>query len=369
MKKLMNGMLALGMVFSAACATSNDTPATQATTEQELVAAVSGELHLDGSWTDTKDEALTMVFTESDENEYDITVFWGQSSSSARHWTMHGTYDPASGMLTYENGAYELLAVTPEGTQKASENAVTAGAILKEGDDAIRWTDSSLEEDRLFNRPNGAANFAVKFAPGPFAVNDQFTAVLTDEDRARFETGVEGQIGIGFEPVQLLATQTVSGTNYAYLAYATFVLGTPEQYSYVIVHLYEDLEGNLELMRDDVLDVNDIKTVEELDSKLIGSWKTADNDAAGVTTEEADDAFMEAFNNPESEIEIGNAVTIALLGTAEEAGSVTYRYLVRATTEQLNPEKAYFVVDVKKEGDSTPVVTDIAMLDLAAYVG
>ena len=64
--------------------------------------------------------------------------------------------------------------------------------------------------------------------------------------KAAFEKAVEGLEGYEYEPIALLGTQVVAGTNYSILARGTAVVPDAEPV-YEIVVVYEDLEGNAEI--------------------------------------------------------------------------------------------------------------------------
>ena len=70
--------------------------------------------------------------------------------------------------------------------------------------------------------------------------------VLTDEAKAALDKALEKLVGAEYEPIALLATQLVSGTNYSILCEVTPVVPDAVS-SYVIVHVYQDLEGNAEI--------------------------------------------------------------------------------------------------------------------------
>ena len=79
-----------------------------------------------------------------------------------------------------------------------------------------------------------------------------------------------------------------------------------------------------------------------------------------------DDVFFKALNG-EYNGEVGNIVTIALLGTAVENDKTSYRILARGTTEAIYPEKMLYVFDVEQSGD-TCTVTSVAPLDFLKYL-
>ena len=70
---------------------------------------------------------------------------------------------------------------------------------------------------------------------------------ITDEVKALLDKGMEGLVGVNYTPVAYLGSQVVSGTNHAILCQATVVYPGATPY-FVIVYLYEDLQGNVSLM-------------------------------------------------------------------------------------------------------------------------
>ncbi len=69
---------------------------------------------------------------------------------------------------------------------------------------------------------------------------------VTEEAEAALAKASEKKLGADYEALALLATQVVSGTNYSLLCRVTAV--TPEaEPACMIVHVYEDTEGNAEI--------------------------------------------------------------------------------------------------------------------------
>lgn len=70
---------------------------------------------------------------------------------------------------------------------------------------------------------------------------------MTEDATAALNKALEGLVGVKYVPVALLSTQVVAGTNYRILCEAT-VLYPGEQMHYVVVTLYESLEGNVNVL-------------------------------------------------------------------------------------------------------------------------
>lgn len=77
---------------------------------------------------------------------------------------------------------------------------------------------------------------------------------LTEELIDIFNKGLEGLLGASYEPVELVATQVVAGTNYKFLANGTKTTNPVTKGTYYIT-IYKDLQGNIKLL--------DIETIEE----------------------------------------------------------------------------------------------------------
>ena len=76
---------------------------------------------------------------------------------------------------------------------------------------------------------------------------------VTEEARTAFDAAMEGYVGVKYEPLALLGTQVVSGTNYCLLCRAETVTPNAIPY-YTLVYVYQDLQGNAR-----VLDVDDVE--------------------------------------------------------------------------------------------------------------
>ena len=109
---------------------------------------------------------------------------------------------------------------------------------------------------------------------------------VTDAVKDVFEKGLEGLVGVDYEPVACLGTQIVAGTNYAVLARATPVVPDAKPYD-AIVFLYKDLSGNVKPMN--MAQVGPVVSQET----IVGGWSGTDEIAVPETlkpTLEAKDA-------------------------------------------------------------------------------
>jgi len=70
---------------------------------------------------------------------------------------------------------------------------------------------------------------------------------ITDDLLVVFDKALEGLMGVKYEPAMLLGKQVVAGTNYAFLAKGTVVY-PDAQPAWYIIYIYEDLQGNAQLL-------------------------------------------------------------------------------------------------------------------------
>ena len=160
----------LAPVFITACGNRREpTPAEQVSNAAEAVEQVenevqtatdnsakdsvlqdyTGDMDLTGSWDDEISQRASMEVTPNDDGSYDIRVHWGGSANETSVWEIHGTYDPVSGMLGYEDGAYSIHSWDANNKETVSGEERTKGAFMKEGD-KLRWSDSKNSEDGVF---------------------------------------------------------------------------------------------------------------------------------------------------------------------------------------------------------------------------
>ena len=174
---------------------------------------------------------------------------------------------------------------------------------------------------------------------------------LTDEATNALKKATEKLAGGTYEPIALLGTQVVAGTNYRLLC--TFTPATEgADASYTIVTVYEDLEGNAEIT--EILNSN--AKVNVTAEVIDGGWvapETPDvTEEAGKALQAAVSQMVGAQYNP-----------LALMGTQVVAGT-NYCLLCEITPVVENPESHYSVVTVYQGADGTTSVVET--LDFSA---
>lgn len=116
---------------------------------EEFLSDFTDEMNLTGSWQDEVSQRATMDVEKFETGTYYIHIHWSSGASEESLWEITGTYDETSGMLSYENGNYSVITWDENGKETITEEDVTKGSLMKEGD-KLRWTDSKIEEDGLF---------------------------------------------------------------------------------------------------------------------------------------------------------------------------------------------------------------------------
>lgn len=184
---------------------------------------------------------------------------------------------------------------------------------------------------------------------------------LTDEEKAIYDKAMTAAGESDLKPVAVIATQLVSGTNYAYLCQST----SPAQGSrWCVAVVYADLQGNASLSGVNELDTTDLQTSnDDGTSDMMGSWQvTMPSEGVGLP-QKAATAYADAIADYEG-VELA---PICLLGTQVVAGT-NYQYLCVGTTMADNPVRGLYVVTVYEDLDGTAEVSNVAQLDLTAYV-
>ena len=142
-------MMALLVSVSVLTACQKDQSGKTADDGQKTGQVEITQTDLTGSWQDEVSQRATMDATKKDDGSYDIVVSWGSSASEKSTWEIHGTFDEATGVLSYEDGAYSVHTWDDNDQETISGEETTKGSFIKEGD-KLRWKDSKNSDDGLF---------------------------------------------------------------------------------------------------------------------------------------------------------------------------------------------------------------------------
>lgn len=194
---------------------------------------------------------------------------------------------------------------------------------------------------------------------GAWETFTDFNSYLTDEEMAVFDLAVDSLLGVSYTPVDVLATQLVSGTNYAYLAQGT-TIGAESSTGYYVVVVYRNLSDELEVTAINPIDLNDIKVTEAAAGEMVGAWEIRGTGKAGMLPgadlqESFDLAMGDTLRNP-----------IAILGT-QEVNGMNYVALARAHAANPNDTEIRVVSWHAGTDGSAEVISD-ELFDLNYYV-
>lgn len=81
---------------------------------------------------------------------------------------------------------------------------------------------------------------------GGWGAGNASGAALPDDVQKAFDTATAGLTGVGYEPIAVLGTQVVAGTNYAILCKATQITAEPTS-ALAVLTIYADLDGGATL--------------------------------------------------------------------------------------------------------------------------
>jgi len=199
---------------------------------------------------------------------------------------------------------------------------------------------------------------------GGWQVADIARVELTDEEADIFTKAMEKVLGVNYEAVCVLATQVVSGTNYAFLARGTVVSADPVSKFYII-KVYNDLQGNASAENITEIDVLDLKTTEETAENLLGGWEIKGTGKPGsLGSEEAQTSFEKAT----SEV-LGVIYNPVQLLASQVVNGTNYIALARGRVTDADATEGLYFVTWYADLEGNSKVSDIQKMDLTAYLG
>ncbi len=193
---------------------------------------------------------------------------------------------------------------------------------------------------------------------GGWEFSDISASNITADEQAIFEKATTGLGGVAYEPKDVIATQLVSGKNYAFLCTATPATREPVPY-WAIVTVYADLKGNAEILNIAKVDPADIKTVENAGDEDSGAWKSEKKENEAPLPESVNTALKDFSGVSYS--------AIAVLGTQLVAGK-NYCILAYGTLVTANPKTYLYEFDVYESLDGKAEVKSIKSFDIKSYV-
>ncbi len=235
--------------------------------------------------------------------------------------------------------------------------------------------------DFVFTAPE--ADSAPEQLAGGWTVPEEYTVVNLPADVASaFDRANEALLGNDLEPIAFLASQTVSGMNYAVLCRSTLTTENPVS-SIQLAIVYEDLEGNAsfkEIFTVDPADYNfdaeepvqDPDTEEPaentepeplpvLGAGLVGSWDVKDAQPEAALP----DDVKAAFDTATAKLLGVDYVPVAYLGSQVVAGT-NYAVLCKKTAVAPDAETSLAVLIIYKDLDDDASVLYVNDFDFTA---
>ncbi len=261
-----------------------------------------------------------------------------------------------------------------EFTYEVDENGVIVSVNGKENGELGYW-DVTLNDQPLNDvigniALNDGDVCKIVFVPkvteaiaGGWQVADVARTEMDEKEATVFAAATEKLLGENYEPVCVLATQVVSGTNYAFLARGTSVTASPAS-SFLILKVYEDLQGNVKLESVSEIDVTDIHVRADVDDNILGGWTVKDTGKPGsLGSEEAQSSFEKAM----AEVLGVGYNPIQLLATQVVNGT-NYIALVRGKALSVDDTPELYVISWYADLEGNSKVTEIKKFDLNYYV-
>ena len=177
---------------------------------------------------------------------------------------------------------------------------------------------------------------AAKKAAGGWS--DGESPVITDEQKAVFDKAMNSLVGVDYIPIAYLGSQVVAGRNHRFLCRARVVYpDAPE--TYVIVEIYEDLDGNA-----NVTEITSFDAETGISDALMGSWTAAESPAI---TEEVKAVFDKAAGKDDTYTPVALAATQLVAGT---------NYCIACRTQD-----GYALVYIYADLESGAQITDVKL--------
>ena len=178
---------------------------------------------------------------------------------------------------------------------------------------------------------------------GGWAINNNFKAIDNVNAMSAFEKATEDLVGYRYDVAAVLGSQIVAGTNYLYLCRAEMVVpdAKPE---YVILKVYEGLEGNAEI-------TGSLRLLEGKEG-----WEYNDANPYMDENEEVNDAFDKALEG----LTGVEYKPIAYIGHKDNS----YAVLTKITITSVEPLTSLSMVYITKT-DSGAMIDDIYDIDMS----
>ena len=227
-----------------------------------------------------------------------------------------------------------------EETEKEAEKAT-------ENEESGKTTESTEKFEKFETDTEEQSSTEAESEPIEGGWTKADSAKITKEHKKLFEKATKELVGATYEPVALLETQVVAGTNYRFLCKITPVVpnGKPR---YSVVELYEDLSGNVSITK--TMDSELEAPTEQLDGGYSEDISMKLSKDAKVAFSKATETLTGVSYDP-----------VLFLGSQVVAGT-NYRILCRTTAATAGAEEGYAILTIYADLEGNATISDIAEL-------
>ena len=193
--------------------------------------------------------------------------------------------------------------------------------------------------------------------------NDIKSMSISKNAMSVFNKAIEDYTGMTFEPIALLGTQVVSGTNYMFLCKGTTVTEKPET-SLKVVIVYNDLKDKTKITSVSDFDYTKYvnKDIENDSEELSGGWQVKSPSEKGIL----DDDVQTIFDKATSTLTGMSYKPIAVLGTQIVSGT-NYAVLCYGSASYENMPEAIYLLSLYKDLEGNQEITSIAYVDISIF--
>lgn len=205
---------------------------------------------------------------------------------------------------------------------------------------------------------------------GSWTVAGDSAADLPEEVQKAFDKALETLTGSYNEviPVAYIGRQIVSGTNHAVLCRVTYA-DEKAPAGLVVLAVYEDLDGNAQLLSSKEFSIADFNTGDEAPDEnteaepVTGGWQIPEQ----ITTAEIPEEAKKAFNKAVEGLAGNDLTPMALLGTQVVAGT-NYAFLCHSKLATADPAESIQLVIVYEDLEGNASIAGISNIDVSRYV-
>ncbi len=197
---------------------------------------------------------------------------------------------------------------------------------------------------------------------GGYTVWETNESLLSKDQKKTFEKAMEGFTGTSFQPIAVISQQVVAGVNFVYLCQGTTTTEKPVK-SWDIITVYEDLEGNDNILSLNSVDLGNIKVIstkEDEETVSVGAFKDVAVDSGGKIDANIRQAVEKALGKANEKYTL-----LTVLGSQVNSGT---SYLVFAQEEK-DGTVVNHILNVTVDADGNAKLTRNEQFDASAYVG